>query len=223
MSANQKIARLLLLYILTAALLLPNSGFFDRDVAGTPELLSRIPANIGPWHGKDLDDRRAREFFLVGEDTIFQPMVRTFRRQGNDREIVLNALEDLKGFQRGIHDPRFCYESLGWTIQSFENILIENRQAGSLLKLLTYTDAAGASRRMEIYGYLADQKVFTSDIALRLTHFANRVKKMFQRPRGHVLYVGISAELEPGREKELLEDLKFLAAEILAALTSTDK
>jgi len=204
-------------------MIIPNLELLATGTIDQPKFIPGIPSAIGPWQGKDLDAQKARAFFQVGQDTIFQPLVRTYRKSEKGAEIVLNALEDLKGFQRGIHDPRFCYESRGWTVQSFEDCTLEGKLAGATLKLLTYTSSANTSKRMEIYGYLAGGEVFTSDIALRLAHFRNRMLKMIGKNRRHLLYLGASTELKEGDETALLADLKFVMGEILAALTVPKK
>jgi hypothetical protein len=223
MSPTQKIIRVFFIYLLTAAIIIPNLELPATESIDQPRFLPAIPPAIGPWQGKDLDDQKARAFFQVGKDTIFQPLVRTYRNSKKDTEIVLNALEDLKGFQRGIHDPRFCYESRGWTIQRFEDCTLEGKHAGVTLKLLTYTNSANTSKRMEMYGYLAGGEFFTSDIALRFAHFRNRMLKMIGKPRRHLLYLGISTELQKGDETTSFENLKFLMGEILATLTVSKK
>lgn len=220
MSPAQKIGRLFFLYLAIAAVIIPNSDIFYGKIADRPKLLGHIPRRIGDWQGKDLDERKAKAFFLVGENTIFQPLVRTYIDRERDSKIVLNALEDLKGFQRGIHDPRYCYEARGWTVQSYKNCPVKVGDKTVMLKAITYTNNTNTSKRVEIYCYLGGDKVFTSDIALRLTHFQNRIKSMFQKSREHLLYLGISTEVKDKEGKNALEDLKFMMGHILENLMS---
>jgi len=219
MSPAQKIGRLFLIYLLTVPVLILYSGFSDDEIIAESVLLSRVPKTIGLWQGEDLDDNRAKDTFLLKDTRNFYPLVRTYQKSGAGLNIVMIALEDLKGFQRDIHDPRICYESQGWTVLKYQDIhmLSEKRPLG-IMKLLTYTNSTNTVRRMEIYGYLAEGEVFTSDITLRLTHIKNRLMRMFIKSSGHVIYLSLSADLKKHSEEVSLNNLKFLMGEVLGTL-----
>ena len=220
MSAAQKIVRIFSLYAFTAVclLLMTASPATVDPGSRSAQIVPRIPQKIGAWEGRDMETRQARAFFIVSDAAGFVPLVRTYTVQKSGGEIVLNALEDLTGHSRDIHDPHFCYESRGWTILNYEKLPINGGTYAGQMKWLTFVSGTDNSKRTEIFGYLVDQKIVTSDLALRLVHIRNRIKKLAGWPPSHVVYLGLSLETSNRNEQPHVGNLKSLMEEILRAL-----
>ena len=158
-----------------------------------------------------------KKAFVVEDFTYFKPLVRTYTNLGG-QQIVLIALEDLKGYQTNIHDPRFCYESRGWDILAVEDKTIALYGRTVAVKKLVYVNDQGTEKKMDLFAYRVGSKIVTSDLALRLAHIANRIRALFARETSNVLYLSVSSSLND-QEMDLVEkDETRLMQEILNSL-----
>ncbi len=158
-----------------------------------------------------------KNVFVVEDFTYFKPLVRTYTNLGG-QQIVLIALEDLKGYQTSIHDPRFCYESRGWDILAVEDKTIALYGRTVAVKKLIYVNHQGTEKKMDLFAYKVGSKIVTSDFALRLAHIANRIRALFARKTDNLIYVSVSSSLK-NQQAELVEKEETrLMQEILNSL-----
>jgi len=182
-----------------------------------PSILGLIPSVIDGWTGKDLSEEGTKKAFLVEDFTYFRPLVRTYTDIKGE-EIILISLEDLKGYQTNIHDPGFCYESRGWDVVAVEDKTIALYGRTVTVKKLVYVNHQGMEKRMDLFAYRVGAKIVTSDLALRLTHIANRLRALFARETSNVLYLSVSSSLN-NQQAELVEKEETrLMQEILNSL-----
>ncbi len=217
MFKNKKILKLFIFYGITALFLLFNAGIFETRVKDEKALLDKVPRTIGEWTSIDLADDKAMEVFLVNDPEGFRPLIRMYRREGVPYSILLSSIEDTKGYQREVHDPRFCYEAQGWTVNTFEDINLNVK--GKVIpgmKRLTYNKRASAVKRMEFFGYLTGGEAITSELGLRLIQLKHRMKRLMGMGREHVIYISISADLETKTDPE--KDIRMIMEAILAYL-----
>jgi len=189
------------------------------SVTATPKRIDRMPAAVDGWIGEDMPRDETRRFFLLKDDSPFAALVRTYRHPQYGRRVILNALEDLSGYQRDIHDPRFCYESRGWTVLSFENHAVEwSAGKKAVLKRVAYASSLQAARRVELYAYMVDDKVIVSDFDLLKTRLLQRIKGLTRTAQPHILYIGISTEIEGDLDAQAVETLEHFAGDVLKAV-----
>lgn len=182
-----------------------------------PSILGRIPSIIDGWSGENLCEEGMKKAFVVEDFTYFRPLVRTYTNMKGEY-IDLIALEDLRGYQTNIHDPRFCYESRGWDILAFEDKLIPLNGRAVVVKKLVYVNDQGMGKRMDLFVYKVGPKIVTSDFALRLAHIANRIRALFAGKTDNVLYLSVSSSLN-NQEMKLVEKYETrLMQEILRSL-----
>jgi len=200
-------------------LVLSSERFSSLALPEEPALLSLVPREIGRWRGEDLDQKLALELFLLKDPTFFKALVRAYARSSNGSKVLLTSLEDLKGFQREVHDPRFCYESRGWTVQSYTDFPVSiGHGKNGTLKLLTYSSNTTAEKRMELFGYLMGGDIFTSEAALRWGHIRNRLKRLVRAGREHVVYLSLSADIPAAGQGALAGEMKVMMENILSAV-----
>lgn len=181
--------------------------------------LDGIPRTIGRWTSRDLSRADTDAFFQLDPNSPFGSLIRIYRHPDTARKVVLNALEDHSGFQRSIHDPRFCYESAGWTVLGFEDHLLKldgNRKIR--LKRVAYASSLQAARRVELYGYLVGKDVIVSDFDLIRVRLLNRFKHLAGGARPHILYVGISTETTGDPDPGAIHAAERIASATLRAL-----
>lgn len=219
-ATRKKIILLSILYVVTAMVLLLSADRFSADVAADqPTLLSQVPQDVGSWKGVDLDEKMAKDLFLLKDPTYFKALVREYSQRPEGSKVLLTSLEDLKGFQREVHDPRFCYESRGWTVESYKDVAVStgSDKTGTMM-LLTYANKTTPVKRMELFGYLLDGAIFTSEMALRFGHIRNKLKNMARLSGGHVIYLSLSSDLTGPIEPVSADELKSMMEKILIGL-----
>ncbi len=182
MSVTKKTIILFSLYLLTALVMLLSFRAAESEPLKDESALSRAPYAIDGWEGRDVEITNANDFFILTDTSLFNYILRRYSRDDNSPEILLSALEDLKGTQRDIHDPRLCYESRGWTVLSYDTSIIESSgQDFGTMKVISYTDEKYNIKRFEIFGYISNEKIITNETSLRLAHIKNRVVNTMTR------------------------------------------
>lgn len=219
MSPTKKIILLFSLYLVTGIIILLASRADERNYpAGTSSLL-KIPTEIVIWKSEDIILKDANDFFILTNTSSFNYLLRKYKKNESGPEILLSALEDLKGTQRDIHDPRLCYESRGWTVLSYNNGIIGSGEHDfGKMKVISYTNKDYDIKRYEIFGYVSNGKLITKEISLRLVHIRNRIIKIFGGSPDNIIYLNLSADLKHEDSDAILKDFKYLMGEIISIL-----
>lgn len=162
-------------FLVTAGLLLATAGYVALhppvNLAVGRGVLAAVPSRFGPWNGTELSFEDAVVEELKADDVLI-------RRYESAGQVVWLCLVYHQNRRYGAHDPRLCYESQGYVVESEGRARVADGAGGGIevnsfiasrrseqrvvwywwtTKGLSTADAEAFRRRMAVAGALENR------------------------------------------------------------------